>query len=120
MNWYKESQRIYEQDTHENNYLDIGHGKDWATDIGYSENEESSFVAWIWDGHNILTGTGHSSIQLERQEEMYHGRYEKTSRGKKVSIIIPQDKQFFDIPNYLVKALNRKFGDDTNIYLFDQ
>ncbi|MBT6051354.1 MAG: hypothetical protein HOG49_31520 [Candidatus Scalindua sp.] len=125
LNWYKESQKIYNTDEHEVNYLGIGHAdglpitEEWRQKMRDTDEFEHSFLAWVWDGEKILTGTEHRS-EMGYMPNRYAGRYEQNNEEKRVSIVVPKDKKFRKIPNILIKALNRKFGDDINIYMFDQ
>ena len=120
MNWYKQAQKIYDIDDHEVNYLGLGHTDgEWRPEKRDTIEFEDSFLAWVWDGERILTGIEHNR-EMGFKKDRYAGRYEKNNEEKRVSIVIPRDKQFREIPNVLIKTLNRTFGDDINIYLFNQ
>ena len=120
MNLYKQSQAIHERDEHDLTYHGIGHpNEEWRPRTRDTSEFEDSFLAWVWDGEKILTGTEHRS-EMGYMPNRYAGRYEQNNEEKRVSIVVPKDKKFRKIPNILIKALNRKFGDDINIYMFDQ
>jgi len=80
----KKAQAIHERDEHDLTYLGIGHpNEEWRPKTRDTSEFENSFLAWVWDGERILTGTEHSS-KIGYMNKRYAGRYEENNEEKRV------------------------------------
>ena len=120
MNWYKISQEIIEQKVWDNNpdvpnYNQIGHYR-----------EDKGDIMWIWyQGRLGTIGATYSHThdsrwrtELDNFDNLYRGRYAPDSQD--VTILVP-DKPMMSqrpIPNILIKALTREFGDNIKIHAY--
>jgi hypothetical protein len=117
MSWYKKAQKIIENP--ENiNYWDIGH----SPPIEHSrEILESNNILWFFNNGTIETkierdNTSHFQT-FDDLSRHYYGRYE--AETGKLTIIIPEGvNSFRPIPNILIKKLNERFPNISEIYKY--
>ena len=136
MNWYKISQvPIKERSEHEENYFDIGHLQYWdKEDEKLKKHEEKT---WFWDkGHLYICNfdLDHELCIRQNIEQMkdapydevseyqyglYKGRFGNYNGTKFVSMIVPTNRMFSQVPSALIRDLMNAFGDDITIYRFN-
>jgi len=121
MNWYKLAQhKIYDRNDFDMTYYDIGHNKDETVIVGKEyRSKDTTDKLWWWDGYIQTEFIGKKHYEMGVEKNNYHGRYEQNLKGKFVSIVSPERRNFHNIPSFIVNGLIDTFGSDIIIVRFD-
>jgi hypothetical protein len=101
-------------------YYDIGHNRDepMLVDKRFKSKETVDKI-WWWDRGIQIADIGKKHYELGVEGKYYCGRYEQNSKGKFISIVSPREKEFYEIPSFIVDDLVSTFGSDITIVRFD-
>jgi len=135
-NWYKQSQvKILDREDHEENYFDIGHLRYW--DRHNEKLEKYEEKTWLWArgvlyvcdvdvDHDLCARQNIKELRNadshavdEYMYTVYKGRFGDYNGTKFVSMMVPANRMFAQIPSALIRDLTQQFGDDITIYRFN-